>query len=139
MELQEEAEIEGVDPYEDDQFFESYESFALQRTMLSDKARNVAYKESIRGSVEGKVVLDVGCGTGFLSILCDRYGATRVYGCEASEMAWPTDSGLMPCFSAAATASVARSLLLLKISLPSSSREASSGRVVPGVKPMRWC
>lgn len=88
MDVQEDAELSGMDPFEDEQFFESYASFSLQRTMLEDKVRNSAYRSSIEKCVDEKVVLDVGCGTGFLSLLCEKYGASRTYGCEASQVAW---------------------------------------------------
>lgn len=41
--------------------------------MLKDKARNQAYKNAIisnKSKFEGKIVLDVGAGTGILSIFC---------------------------------------------------------------------
>lgn len=41
--------------------------------MLRDRPRQVAYRDAIhqnRSQFEGKIVLDVGAGTGILSILC---------------------------------------------------------------------
>ena len=86
---QQQAEAEGYDGREDDAYFTSYGDFGLQKAMLSDTRRNNAYKQAIANTVPGKVVLDVGCGTGYLSFLAARAGATRVIGVEASEhMAW---------------------------------------------------
>lgn len=57
--------------------------------MLNDSVRNNAYKSAIfdnKKSIEGKTVLDVGAGTGILSIFCAQAGAVRVYAVEASEV-----------------------------------------------------
>uniref|UniRef100_A0A7S1EBS1 Methyltransferase domain-containing protein n=2 Tax=Hemiselmis andersenii TaxID=464988 RepID=A0A7S1EBS1_HEMAN len=55
--------------------------------MLNDEQRNRGFQEAIgRAVAEGrKTVLDVGCGTGFLSILAAREGAVRVVGCDLNE------------------------------------------------------
>lgn len=55
--------------------------------MLKDAPRNKAYKEAIfdnRSKFQGKTVLDVGAGTGILSIFCAQAGAAKVYAVEAS-------------------------------------------------------
>lgn len=57
--------------------------------MLKDSARNKAFKEAIfdnEFSIKGKVVLDVGAGTGILSIFCAQVGAAKVYAVEASDI-----------------------------------------------------
>lgn len=57
--------------------------------MLNDGPRNRAYKQAIidnKDQIEGKVVLDVGAGTGILSIFCAQVGAKKVYAVEASNI-----------------------------------------------------
>lgn len=50
--------------------------------MLNDNGRNQFYNDCIRRSVEGKVVVDVGTGTGLLSILSAKFGAKKVFAIE---------------------------------------------------------
>lgn len=58
--------------------------------MLNDRPRQEAYREAIRSNralFAGKTVLDVGAGTGILSIFCAQAGAAKVYAVEASNIA----------------------------------------------------
>jgi predicted RNA methylase len=56
--------------------------------MMCDRARNRALARGIRSLVRpGDVVVDVGAGAGFLSILAARAGARKVYALEATRMA----------------------------------------------------
>ncbi|KAL1343061.1 hypothetical protein HN51_029506 [Arachis hypogaea] len=51
-----------------------------------DKVRNHTYKSAIEyhaDNIRNKVVLDLGCGTGILSILCAKAGARKVYAVDA--------------------------------------------------------
>jgi protein arginine N-methyltransferase 1 len=46
--------------------------------MLNDRTRCLAYQRAIESVVRGKIVLDVGCGTGILSFFAARAGARLV-------------------------------------------------------------
>ncbi|WJX36641.1 Protein arginine N-methyltransferase 3 [Trifolium repens] len=68
-------------------YFGSYSSFGIHREMLSDKARMDAYGQAILKNpslLNGAVVMDVGCGTGILSLFSAQAGASRVIAVEAS-------------------------------------------------------
>lgn len=57
--------------------------------MLQDRIRNKAYKKAIFNNInyiKDKIVLDVGAGTGILSIFCAQAGAKKVYAVEASKL-----------------------------------------------------
>lgn len=57
--------------------------------MLNDKSRTLAYRNAILNNPESfknKTVLDVGAGTGILSIFCAQAGAKKVYAVEASDL-----------------------------------------------------
>lgn len=50
--------------------------------MLNDKIRTNAYYKAIAGNphlFKDKIVLDVGCGTGILSLFAAEAGAKKVY------------------------------------------------------------
>lgn len=58
--------------------------------MLEDSPRTSAYRNAILNNKEyfkDKIVMDVGCGTGILSLFCAQAGATKVYAVEASNIA----------------------------------------------------
>lgn len=71
-------------------YFESYEDLGVHHLMLRDRPRSEAYRKAIEGNKEafqGKVVLDVGTGTGLLAMFAARAGAKKVYAVEGSNMA----------------------------------------------------
>jgi predicted RNA methylase len=71
----------------DRQFFEEYTDPRTHKSMVLDVDRVEAYRAAIEAECRGKVVLDVGCGTGLLSIMAAQAGATRVFAVEASGLA----------------------------------------------------
>ncbi|CAA0831436.1 Probable protein arginine N-methyltransferase 3 [Striga hermonthica] len=69
-------------------YFSSYGSFGIHREMISDKVRTDAYRQAILENpslLRNAVVMDVGCGTGILSLFAAQAGASRVIAIEASD------------------------------------------------------
>ncbi|EGC39266.1 hypothetical protein DICPUDRAFT_27193 [Dictyostelium purpureum] len=74
----------------DDEYFESYFDLSVHELMLKDKPRTLSYKFAIElNSIDfkDKVVIDVGAGTGILSMFAAKAGAKKVYAVEGSLMA----------------------------------------------------
>ncbi|RHN78403.1 putative methyltransferase [Medicago truncatula] len=71
-------------------YFHSYAHLGIHQEMIKDRVRTETYREAImrhQSFIAGKVVVDVGCGTGILSIFCAQAGAKRVYAVDASDIA----------------------------------------------------
>jgi type II protein arginine methyltransferase len=51
-------------------------------SMLRDGPRNAAYRQALEAEAPGKVVLDIGTGSGLLAMMAVRAGAAHVYACE---------------------------------------------------------
>eukprot|EP00116_Pleurobrachia_bachei_P005537 sb/3465799/ len=67
-------------PVKTDGYFESYADYSIHHQMLSDRARTEVYRDYIYNNpavFEGRDVLDIGCGTGILSMFCARGGGAR--------------------------------------------------------------
>ncbi|TSM20277.1 Protein arginine N-methyltransferase 3 [Bagarius yarrelli] len=74
---------------EDEAYFSSYGHYSIHKEMLKDKVRTESYRDFIYGNSDlfkDKVVLDVGCGTGILSMFAARSGAKKVIGVDQSDI-----------------------------------------------------
>lgn len=98
--------IQTTRPKDDSTYFESYDSLGwftleilsqllnatdIHEIMLKDTVRTGAYRDFIHQNkqiFEGKTVLDVGCGTGILSMMCARAGAKKVIAVDNSSIIW---------------------------------------------------
>ncbi|CAA7403800.1 unnamed protein product [Spirodela intermedia] len=84
------SSIIGSDKTSADYYFDSYSHFGIHEEMLKDTIRTKAYQNAIYHNTflfKDKVVLDVGAGTGILSLFCAKAGAKHVYALECSQMA----------------------------------------------------
>ena len=75
--------------YKKDYYFNSYSSYNIHEQMLQDKIRTGTYQKAILENPEifkDKIVLDIGCGTGILSIFAAKAGAKHVYGIEFADI-----------------------------------------------------
>jgi len=64
--------------HETDPYFYSYSHFGIHEEMIKDSVRTNTYRRAIMENPElftNKTVLDIGCGTGILSIFAARAGA----------------------------------------------------------------
>ena len=74
-----------------DYYFGSYSHFYIHEEMLKDTVRTSTYQRAIESNKEDfrdKIVLDIGAGTGILSIFAARSGAAHVYAIENAEIAY---------------------------------------------------
>ncbi|KAH8281936.1 hypothetical protein KR054_004203 [Drosophila jambulina] len=69
-------------------YFQLYSRLEVQEWLLKDSVRNKAYREAILNNkaFKNKVVLEVGCGLGMLSIFAAKAGASRVIAVDGSSV-----------------------------------------------------
>ena len=82
------ANFDGANKH--DYYFNSYSSHHIHEEMLKDTSRTLTYQRAIEGNPQDfkdKIVLDIGCGTGILSIFAARAGAKHVYAVDNAEIA----------------------------------------------------
>ncbi|CAG8477273.1 12358_t:CDS:10 [Ambispora leptoticha] len=68
-------------------YYNSYAKTGIHAEMLKDRVRTEGYRDFIyenKDIFKGKVVLDVGCGTGILSLFAARAGASKVISVDES-------------------------------------------------------
>ena len=58
----------------------------IHEEMIADTVRTEAFRKAIHEMVSRRVVVDVGAGTGILSIFAAEAGALHVYAIEASNI-----------------------------------------------------
>ena len=70
-----------------DYYFDSYSHFGIHEEMLKDSVRTKTYMNAIKQNghlFKDKIVMDVGGGTGILSMFAAQAGAKHVYGIDCS-------------------------------------------------------
>ena len=64
-----------------DYYFDSYAHMSIHKEMIQDSVRTQTYRDAMVNNkhlFQGKIVLDVGCGTGILSMFASQAGAKHV-------------------------------------------------------------
>ena len=72
-----------------DYYFDSYSQVGIHYDMLCDRARTLCYKNSMTQNPQlfaGKAVMDIGCGTGILSMFAASAGARVVVAIEMASI-----------------------------------------------------
>merc|ERR1711953_91787 len=80
-------DLKGEEMTSKDYYFDSYAHFGIHEEMLKDEVRTLTYRNSMyhnKHLFKNKIVLDVGCGTGILSMFAAKAGAKQVYGVDMS-------------------------------------------------------
>merc|ERR1711939_193564 len=70
-------------------YFTSYDHHGIHEEMLKDEVRTRSYRDAIyqnKHIFKDKIVLDVGCGTGILSMFAAKAGAKHVIGVDMSSI-----------------------------------------------------
>jgi len=74
---------------EDHSYFQSYAHYSIHYEMLSDRVRTSSYRDALIKNpdrLRDALVLDIGCGTGILSMFAAQAGAKAVVGVDCSDI-----------------------------------------------------
>eukprot|EP00039_Didymoeca_costata_P026851 m.16820 g.16820 ORF g.16820 m.16820 type:complete len:496 (+) comp5813_c0_seq1:39-1526(+) len=83
------VKVKSVAKEDSDPYFSSYAHFGIHEEMLKDEVRTLSYQNAMyknKTLFANKVVLDVGCGSGILSMMAAKAGASLVIGVDNSEI-----------------------------------------------------
>ncbi|KZC10241.1 Protein arginine N-methyltransferase 3, partial [Dufourea novaeangliae] len=73
----------------DEHYFTAYSHFAIHHEMLTDKVRTESYRDALLTNANrfrNTIVLDVGCGTGILSMFAAKTGCRKVISVDQSDV-----------------------------------------------------
>ncbi|OTF81087.1 arginine N-methyltransferase 3-like protein, partial [Euroglyphus maynei] len=87
--IEEKKNVTSLDEQSDSEYMDSYSHFSIHHQMLADKARTLAYQDAIIENSTlfiGKTVLDIGCGSGILSLFAAKAGAKLVVAVDHSDI-----------------------------------------------------
>ncbi|XP_066592863.1 uncharacterized protein Art3 [Prorops nasuta] len=81
--------VKKVSCCNDQGYFNTYSHFAIHHEMLTDKVRTESYRDALltnSNKFNGCTMLDVGCGTGILSMFAAKSGCRKVISVDESEV-----------------------------------------------------
>ncbi|XP_018058218.1 PREDICTED: protein arginine N-methyltransferase 1 [Atta colombica] len=83
------AQINAHNSNADEGYFNTYSHFAIHHEMLNDKKRTESYRDALltnSNKFHDCVMLDVGCGTGILSMFAAKSGCSKVISVDQSDV-----------------------------------------------------
>lgn len=81
--------VNAHNPNVDEGYFSTYSHFAIHHEMLTDKVRTESYRDALltnSNRFHNCVMLDVGCGTGILSMFAAKSGCHKVISVDQSDV-----------------------------------------------------
>jgi SAM-dependent methyltransferase len=84
---------------DDTHYFDSYAGHDIHQIMISDTSRTYSYAKFIMSPqnahlFRGKRIMDIGCGSGILSMFAARAGAKEVIAIDASDVAHRAEANI---------------------------------------------
>ncbi|KAL6437939.1 hypothetical protein ACFW04_004325 [Cataglyphis niger] len=81
--------VNAHNPNVDEGYFNTYSHFAIHHEMLTDKVRTESYRDALltnSNRFHNCIMLDVGCGTGILSMFAAKSGCRKVISVDQSDV-----------------------------------------------------